>query len=178
MEDEITKDVSINVIDFAEEESFTKMLEIYPNLVILQTFSKAWGLAALRLGMAFASEEFIAILNKIKYPYNLNSVTQKLLYAALGKEDKKNKFVQRILKERFRLFKNLISLSNVKHVFPSDSNQLLVKFDNANAVFHYLIEQKIITRNRSNVLLCEDCIRISIGTQKENMALIKALRKF
>lgn len=165
-------------IDFAEEESFTKMLEIYPNLVILQTFSKAWGLAALRLGMAFASEEFIAILNKIKYPYNLNSVTQKLLYAALGKEDKKNKFVQRILKERFRLFKNLISLSNVKHVFPSDSNQLLVKFDNANAVFHYLIEQKIITRNRSNVLLCEDCIRISIGTQKENMALIKALRKF
>jgi histidinol-phosphate aminotransferase len=165
-------------IDFATEESFTKMLETYPNLVVLQTFSKAWGLAALRLGMAFASEEFIKILNKIKYPYNLNGVTQKLLSNALDKEDKKNEYVKRILKERFALFKDLIALPIVKHVYPSDSNQLLVKFDDANAVFHYLIEQKIITRNRSNVLLCEDCIRISIGTQKENNILMKALKAY
>jgi histidinol-phosphate aminotransferase len=165
-------------IDFATEESFTKMLENYPNLVVLQTFSKAWGLAALRLGMAFASEEFIKILNKIKYPYNLNGVTQKLLSDALDKEDKKNEYVKRILKERFALFKDLIALPIVKHVYPSDSNQLLVKFDDANAVFHYLIEQKVITRNRSNVLLCEDCIRISVGTQKENNILMKALKAY
>lgn len=165
-------------IDFATEESFTKLLEIYPNLVVLQTFSKAWGLAALRLGMAFASEEFIKILNKIKYPYNLNGVTQKLLYEALGKEDKKNEYVAKILKERLKLFKELIELPIVRHVFPSDSNQLLVKFDNANAIFHYLIEQKIITRLRSNVILCEDCIRISVGTQKENNILIKALKQY
>ncbi|CAH0994258.1 Histidinol-phosphate aminotransferase [Emticicia aquatica] len=165
-------------IDFATEDSFTKLLDTYPNLVVLQTFSKAWGLAALRLGMAFASDEFIKILNKIKYPYNLNGVTQKLLYAALGKENKKDKYVKQILKERKRLHKKLSELSIVKHIYPSDSNQLLVKFTDANALFHFLIEQKVITRNRSNVILCEDCIRISIGTQKENDTLLKALKKY
>lgn len=165
-------------IDFATEESFTQLLEKYPNLVVMQTFSKAWGLAALRLGMAFASEEIIKILNKIKYPYNLNGVTQKLLYAALGKEEKKDKYVKQILKERERLHKKLTDLSIVKHIFPSDSNQLLVKFTDANAIFHYLIEQKIITRLRSSVILCEDCIRISVGTKKENEILLKALKKY
>lgn len=165
-------------IDFAQEESFTKLLDKYPNLVVMQTFSKAWGLAALRLGMAFASEEIIKILNKIKYPYNLNGVTQKLLYAALGKEEKKDKYVKQILKERDRLHKKLVDLSIVKHIFPSDSNQLLVKFTDANAIFHYLIEQKIITRLRSSVILCEDCIRISVGTKKENDVLLKALKKY
>ncbi len=165
-------------IDFATEESFTKLLDKYPNLVVMQTFSKAWGLAALRLGMGFASEEIIKILNKIKYPYNLNGVTQKLLYAALGKEEKKDKYVKQILKEREHLHKKLSELSIVQHIYPSDSNQLLVKFTDANAVFHYLIEQKIITRLRSNVLLCENCIRISIGTKKENEILLKALKKY
>lgn len=165
-------------IDFATEESFTKMLDKYPNLVVLQTFSKAWGLAALRLGMAFASEEFIKILNKIKYPYNLNGVTQKLLSSALEQEDKKNKYVKQILKERQHLQKELAKLSIVKHIFPSDSNQLLVRFSDANAIFHYLIGQKIITRNRSNVILCEDCIRISVGTKAENEILIDALKKY
>jgi len=117
-------------------------------------------------------------LNKIKYPYNLNGVTQKLLYAALGKEEKKDKYVKQILKEREHLHKKLSELSIVQHIYPSDSNQLLVKFTDANAVFHYLIEQKIITRLRSNVLLCENCIRISIGTKKENEILLKALKKY
>ena len=165
-------------IDFADAESFTKMLETYPNLVILQTFSKAWGLAALRLGMAFTSEGFIKILNKIKYPYNINAVTQNLLFAALGKEAKKDEYVKRILKERFRLFKNLIELPIVQHIFPSDCNSLLVKFQDANNVFRHLIDQKVITRSRTNVILCEDCIRISIGTQKENLVLFAALKKF
>lgn len=165
-------------IDFASEDSFTKLLDKYPNLIVMQTFSKAWGLAALRLGMAFASEEFIKIINKIKYPYNLNGVTQKLLYTALDKVEKKDKFVKRILKERERLHKKLSDLSIVKHIFPSDSNQLLVKFIDANTVFQNLIEQKIITRLRSNVILCEDCIRISVGTKKENDILLKALKKY
>jgi histidinol-phosphate aminotransferase len=165
-------------IDFASEESFTQLLDKYPNLVVMQTFSKAWGLAALRLGMAFASEEIIKILNKIKYPYNLNGVTQKLLYAALGKEEKKDKYVKQVLKEREHLHKKLADLSIVKHIFPSDSNQLLVKFTDANAIFHYLIEQKIITRLRSSVILCENCIRISVGTKKENEILLKALKKY
>lgn len=165
-------------IDFANEESFTQLLDKYPNLVVIQTFSKAWGLAALRLGMAFASEEIIKILNKIKYPYNLNGVTQKLLYAALGKEEKKDKYVKQVLKERERLHKKLADLSIVQHIYPSDSNQLLVKFTDANAIFHYLIEQKIITRLRSNVILCENCIRISVGTKKENEILLKALKKY
>lgn len=165
-------------IDFATEESFTQLLDTYPNLVVMQTFSKAWGLAALRLGMGFASEEIIKVLNKIKYPYNLNGVTQKLLYAALGKEEKKDKYVKQILKERERLHKKLADLSIVQHIYPSDSNQLLVKFTEANQIFHYLIEQKIITRLRSNVLLCDNCIRISVGTRKENDILLKALKKY
>ncbi|AFK04163.1 Histidinol-phosphate aminotransferase [Emticicia oligotrophica DSM 17448] len=165
-------------IDFATEESFTQLLDTYPNLVVMQTFSKAWGLAALRLGMGFASEEIIKVLNKIKYPYNLNGVTQKLLYAALGKEEKKDKYVKQILKERERLHKKLTDLSIVQHIYPSDSNQLLVKFTEANQIFHYLIEQKIITRLRSNVLLCDNCIRISVGTRKENDILLKALKKY
>jgi len=165
-------------IDFASEDSFTKLLDKYPNLLVMQTFSKAWGLASLRLGMAFASEEFIKILNKIKYPYNLNGVTQKLLYTALGKVEKKDKFVKQILKERERLHKKLSDLSIVMHIFPSDSNQLLVKFIDANLVFQNLIEQKIITRLRSSVILCEECIRISVGTKKENDLLLKALKKY
>ena len=165
-------------IDFADVPSFTTLLNEYPNLVVLQTFSKAWGLAGLRLGMAFASEEFIKILNKIKYPYNLNSVTQTLLYAALGKEEKKNKYVKKIMQECWFLHKKLSKLSIVEHIFPTNANSLLVKFTNANAVFKHLIEQKIITRNRSNVILCEDCIRISIGTKEENELLLKALKQY
>ncbi len=165
-------------IDFSPEESFTKSLSKYPQLVVLQTFSKAWGMAALRLGMAFASEAIIDILNKIKYPYNLNLVTQKLLYLALGKEDKKNEYVQKIMQESEHLKVKLEKLPIVKHIYPSNSNSLLVKFSDANTIFDYLIEQKIITRNRSNVMLCEDCIRITIGTRKENEKLISTLKKF
>jgi len=165
-------------IDFADAESFTKLLDTYPNLVVLQTFSKAWGLAALRFGMAFASEDLIKILNKIKYPYNLNAVTQSLILDALNNEDKKNSYVQEILKARQHLADLLDELPLVKHIYPSDSNQLLVKFDDAKAVFKYLIDRKIITRDRSNVQLCEGCIRISIGTDAENAALVEALKAY
>jgi len=165
-------------IDFTDAESFTKLLDTYPNLVVLQTFSKAWGLAALRFGMAFASEDLIRILNKIKYPYNLNAVTQTLILEALDNEDKKNNYVKEILKARENLAGLLSELPLVKHIYPSDSNQLLVKFDDAKAVFKYLIDRKIITRDRSNVQLCEGCIRISIGTDAENNSLVEVLKTY
>lgn len=165
-------------IDFTDEESFTKLLDTYPNLVVLQTFSKAWGLAALRFGMAFASEDLIRVLNKIKYPYNLNAVTQSLILDALDNEEKKNNYVQEILKARANLVNLLGNLSVVKHIYPTDSNQLLVKFNDAKGVFKFLVDRKIITRDRSNVQLCEGCIRISIGTDAENEILAEALKKY
>lgn len=165
-------------IDFTDAESFTKLLDTYPNLVVLQTFSKAWGLAALRFGMAFASEDLIKILNKIKYPYNLNAVTQTLILDALDNEEKKNNYVKEILKARENLAGLLSELPLVKHIYPSDSNQLLVKFDDAKAVFKYLIDRKIITRDRSSVQLCEGCIRISIGTDAENNSLVEVLKTY
>lgn len=165
-------------IDFTEAESFTQLLDTYPNLVVLQTFSKAWGLAALRFGMAFASEDLIKILNKIKYPYNLNSATQSLILEALGNEDKKNAYVAHILQARATLEAMLQEVALVKKIYPSDSNQLLVKFDDAKGVFKYLINKKIITRDRSNVQLCEGCIRISIGTDAENASLVEALKAY
>ncbi|MCU0324260.1 MAG: histidinol-phosphate transaminase [Spirosomaceae bacterium] len=165
-------------IDFAESESFNSLLDKYPNLVVLQTFSKAWGMAALRLGMAFASEEIIKILSKIKYPYNLNAVTQKLLLEALGNEAKKNEYVAQILQERNYLTQKLAELPITKRIFPSDSNSLLVRFDKAKVIFNYLLENKVIVRDRSSVILCEDCLRITIGTREENDSLLSELKNF
>jgi histidinol-phosphate aminotransferase len=165
-------------IDFADEPSFIGELPQFENLVVMQTFSKAWGMAGLRVGMAYAHEDLLKILNKIKYPYNLNNQSQRIISQALDQVEKKNKFVEKILKERLKLFKKLIELPNVRHIYPSDSNQLLVKFDKAKEVFNYLLEQKIIVRDRSNVVLCDDCLRISIGTAKENSGLIVALKTY
>ena len=165
-------------IDFASEPSFIPELAQFENLAVMQTFSKAWGMAGLRVGMAFVHEDLIKILNKIKYPYNLNIESQRIIIKALGNVERKNKYVERILKERFRLFKELIGLPIVRHVYPSDSNQLLVKFDHAGNIFKYLLDAKIIVRDRTNVILCNDCLRISIGTRKENEALMKMLKAF
>ncbi len=164
-------------IDFADSQSFTQILEQFPNLVVLQTFSKAWGLAALRLGMCFASEELIKILNKIKSPYNLSGPTQKLLLEALDNETQKNEMVVEILKQRDELEQNLSQLPIVQHIYPSDSNSLLVRFDDAPATMNHLLEQKIIVRDRSKVTLCEGCLRITIGTEHENAQLLAALKQ-
>ncbi len=163
-------------IDFADEPSFTQELERYPNLVVLQTFSKAWGLASLRLGMCFASEEIIKVLNKIKPPYNLSGATQSILLEALDYVEAKNQMVEEILSERERLKQQLVVLSSVKHIYPSDANFLLVKFENAKQIFDDLIEKKIIVRDRSKVTLCEGCLRITVGTAEENKTLIEALK--
>ncbi|GAB2540219.1 histidinol-phosphate transaminase [Spirosoma aerophilum] len=164
-------------IDFADTPSWTSELDNYPNLVVLQTFSKAWGLAALRLGMCFASEELIGVLNKIKPPYNISAPTQALALEALTHEARKNQMVAEILSERLHLAESLRSLSTVQWVHPSDANFLLVQFADAKATFEYLIEQQVIVRDRSKVKLCDGCLRISVGTSAENERLMAVLRQ-
>lgn len=163
-------------IDFSEQPGFVAKLETYNNLVVLQTFSKAWGMAALRLGMAFASKEIIHYLNKIKPPYNINGVTQKLALEALANVQWKDQKVSEIKALRNELAEQITKLGNVEKVFPSDANFILVKIKEAKAVFDRLIEKKIIVRDRSRVILCEGCLRITIGTKEENEALLAALQ--
>lgn len=164
-------------IDFNDEPSFTTELEEFPNLLVIQTFSKAWGLASLRLGMAFGSKEIIRILNRIKPPYNISGLTQETVLKAMDKYGKVQKMIQEILSEREFLKEELGQLPFIQHIFPSHANFLLVKMPHATEVYNELIEQKVIVRNRSKVLLCEDCLRISVGTRNENEAFIQALKK-
>lgn len=164
-------------IDFAKGKSFVKDLKKFPNLVVLQTFSKAWGLAGLRLGMCFASAEIISILNKIKYPYNVSIRTQELVLDALEHKYKKDIWVEEILSQRSKLAKALKSLSIVEKVFPSDSNFLLVRVKDAHGTYESLVNNGIIVRDRSKVMLCYNCLRITVGTPEENEKLIDSLKK-
>jgi histidinol-phosphate aminotransferase len=165
-------------INYSRHRSFVAELKDYPNLVVMQTFSKAWGLAALRLGMNFASIEIVDILNKIKPPYNINRATQELALKALDHLDDVNTMIKDTVEEREELVKNLVQLPIVQKVFPSDANFVLAKMTNATAIYNYLKEKGIIVRNRSNVILCEDCLRITVGTPKENAQLIEALKNY
>lgn len=165
-------------IDFAPESTLLPELDAHPNLVVIQTFSKAWGLAGLRVGMAFGSEELIRVLNKIKPPYNLNLLTQQHLLAALQRVAEKDRMVDELLANREHLRAGLEALLIVERVFPSDSNQLLVRFRDSAAVFRYLLDQKIIVRDRSKVTLCENCLRISVGTAEEDARLLAQLAAF
>lgn len=165
-------------VDFATDDSFSEFLPQYPNLVILQTFSKAWGSAAIRLGMAFASEEIIAVLNKIKYPYNINILTQKQALKAMQNEAQVKEWVKTLLAEREVLIEELKKLPLVEHVYPTDANFVLVKVPDANAVYKYLVNKSIIIRNRNTVSLCADCVRITVGTPHENQVLLRELKKF
>ena len=165
-------------VDFSSAESFLDVLTRYNNLVVLQTFSKAWGLAGLRLGMGFADNFIIALLNKVKTPYNVNKATQTLALKALKRQNQKDYMVQKLLAERKILRLELSDLDIVEKVYPSDANFLLVKFKNARKVFHYLLDHKVIVRNRSNVVLCEDALRITVGDEDENDILINTLKKY
>jgi len=165
-------------INYSRHRSFIADLKDYPNLVVMQTFSKAWGLAALRLGINFASTDIIDILNKIKPPYNINQATQELALMALDRLDDVNAMIKETLKERDILVKALMQVPFVQKIFPSDANFILVKIVNATAVYNYLKEKGIIVRNRSNVILCEDCLRITVGTTNENEQLIQALTSY
>ena len=165
-------------IDFSPEGSFTEYLTRFPNLVVLQTFSKAWGMAGLRLGIAFASEEIIRLLNKIKPPYNVNTLTQQKALEALEHADQKDQLVAQILEQREQLKNDLEALDIVKKVCPSDANFFLVKVKQAAEVFHYLIAEKVIVRDRSKVVLCEGGLRITVGTAEENHILVATLKDF
>lgn len=163
-------------IDFAPDKSWLPQLSEHANLVILQTFSKAWGMANLRLGMAFANPEMIQILNKIKYPYNLNGVTQEIALKALDNLQKRDQMVAQILQERETLRQQLCQISFVEKIHESDANFLLVKMKNARSIYEKLLEKLIIVRDRSSVLLCDDCLRITVGTPEENQTLIKMMQ--
>ena len=164
-------------IDFADAPSLLADLDKYPNLIVLQTFSKAWGCAAIRLGMAFASPEIIAIFNKIKYPYNVNLLTQQAAIQLLQQPEQIKVWVRTLLEERSRVMKEFEQLPCCIRVFPTDANFFLAKVYEATAIYTYLVSEGIIVRNRTNVALCKDCLRITIGTKEENDALLEALRK-
>lgn len=165
-------------IDFSNQESLLPELINYPNLVVLQTLSKAWGMAGIRLGMAFASREIVQVLNKIKYPYNINRLTQQFAFDRLSKEEEKNESVYEILKQRERLLIGLNEMKSVQEILPSDANFLMVRFEEPGLVFKYLLGKKIIIRDRSKVPLCEGCLRITVGLEEENTQLLKALKEF
>lgn len=164
-------------IDFCPDKSFLPRIAEYPRLVILQTFSKAWGLAGLRVGMAFADPSIIAIFNKIKPPYNVSSQSQQLARQALDHVTEKNAMVADILSQRSFLQEKLDALPFVSKVYPSDANFLLVKMDRPKSTYDYLVAQGIIVRDRSRVVLCEGCLRITVGTPAENKELIACLQK-
>ena len=165
-------------INFASYRSLIPELLNYPNLVILQTLSKAWGLAGLRIGMAFASEEIISLFNKVKPPYNISEAAQLLATEALDNIDTINNWIKEVVAERKILADKLQSLSFVKKVYDSEANFLLVKVNDATVVYDFLVTEGIIIRNRSKVELCENCLRITIGTKDENISLINSLEKF
>lgn len=165
-------------IDFSAQQSFVSQLKKHPNLVVLQTFSKAWGMASLRLGMAYANEKIITVLSKIKPPYNINGATQQLVLEALENSERVSAYISEILEERAKLISALSAIQLVKHVYPSDANFILVKVDDAKSLYNYLANEQIVVRDRSKVELCEGCIRITVGTQSENEILLKALKKF
>ena len=162
-------------IDFCSEKSFLPVLDHFPNLVILQTFSKAWGMAGLRLGMAFATEAIIEILSRIKYPYNLSILTQQKAIELLADEQQKADWVAIILTEREKMIEKLKKYPFVTKVYPTDANFVLVKTPDPRGIYQYLVDEKIIVRDRSSVSLCEGCLRISIGSSTENATLIEAL---
>jgi len=165
-------------IDFAKDTGYFDILDKYNHVVILQTFSKAWGLAGLRLGMAFADKQIIELLNKIKPPYNVNRATQSLVLKAIKKLEYKDFMVQQLLAERKILKLELSNLDIVEMVFPSDSNFLLVKFRDADKIYKYLLKNQVIVRSRSNVVLCDNALRITVGNEKENDVLITTLKNY
>lgn len=164
-------------IDFSDKGTMVEMLDKYPNLIVLQTFSKAWGQAAIRLGIALASEEVIGYFNKVKYPYNVNILTQKHALKVLEDVAKKERNVAEILVQRDVLRDLLLSLSCVKEVYPSDANFLLCKVSDANAIYAYLQQKGIIVRNRNRVTLCANCLRITVGTPTENAEIYETLKE-
>lgn len=165
-------------IDFASRPSLLKQLDEFPNLVVLQTFSKAWGCAAIRLGMAFASPEIVGIMSKIKYPYNVNLLTQREALNMVHRHYEVERWVKSLKEERTLLIAGLGKLSVVEKVFPTDANFVLVRVTDAVAIYNYLVNCGIIVRNRHSVTLCGNCLRITVGTRVENERLLEAMKAY
>ena len=164
--------------DFSKQSPFRLEINRYPHLIVLNTMSKAWGCAAIRLGMAFANEEIIGLFNKVKYPYNINKLTQEKALELLSKPYDVEKWVSMLLEERTRLINAFRLLPICKKVYPTDANFFLARMTDAQRIYDYLIEKGIIVRNRSRITLCDNCLRVTIGTKTENTQLLAALRQF
>lgn len=164
-------------IDFSQDESWLSQLNNYPNLIVTQTLSKAYGLAGIRLGICYASEEIISVLNKIKPPYNVNQLTQQRALKRVLNQDLVNQEVKQILEERTELIKALDSLEFVSELYPTDANFVLAKVDDANKRYQQLLEKQVVVRNRSTQPLCENTLRFTVGTPKENKKLIAILKE-
>lgn len=165
-------------IDFSQQMSMRQELPTHPNLIILQTMSKAWGSAAIRLGMAFASKEIIAIYNKVKYPYNVNQLTQEQALEMLKDPFEVDKWVKILMAERSRLIQAFMELPICEKVYKTDANFFLAKMSDANAIYDYLVDKGVIVRNRNKIQLCKNCLRITIGNRTENNELLSALRQY
>ncbi|MEP7213298.1 MAG: histidinol-phosphate transaminase [Acidobacteriota bacterium] len=165
-------------IDFSAAASLVEQLEGYPNLVVLQTFSKAWGMAGARVGLAFGNEKIIELFNRVKPPYNVNELSQKAAISALDGGAKVSKWIEQIIEQRASLRDRLAPMRITEKVYPSDSNFLLVKFSAADEIYEYLLGKGIVVRNRSRVPGCEGCLRLTVGTLEENEKLIAALTEF
>jgi len=163
-------------IDFTKDPSWTQVLEQYPNLIVTQTLSKAYGLAGIRLGICYASKEIIAVLNKIKPPYNINSLTQEAAIKAFENKDSVQAQIESILNERSNLINAFKSVPFIKKIYPSEANFILIKVDDANKRYEELIKNGIVVRNRSSQLHCENCLRITVGTPSENTQLITLIK--
>lgn len=165
-------------IDFSDKGSMLEYIDEIPNIIVLQTFSKAWGRAGLRLGVAYAVPEIINYYNKVKYPYNINTVTQQMALTAIQQVEKVNTWVNELLENRKHLATALKNIGCIKHIYPSDANFLLVKTDNPDELYSYLCNKGIIIRNRNKVEKCAGCLRITIGTKDENLQLINAIEDY
>ena len=164
--------------DFSSQKPLRTELSKYPNLIVLNTMSKAWGCAAIRLGMAFASEEIISIFNKVKYPYNVNLLTQEQALQALKDPFEVDKWVKILLEERSRMIDAFKLLPICKKVYPTEANFFLAQMTDATKIYNYLVDKGIIVRNRHRIQLCQNCLRVTIGTKTENGELIAALRQY
>ncbi len=165
-------------IDFSKKQSVIELINEYPNIIVLQTFSKAWGLAALRVGVAYSNSSIIDILNKVRPPFNINSNSQELILNSLRKSTIKDTLVESILKQKIYLEKELQQLPFVKNITESDANYFLMAVSDANDICNYLLERNILISNRSSLLNCENRIRISVGTEAENKQLITILKQY
>ncbi len=165
-------------INFSKQKTFIQELTEYPNLIVMQTLSKAWGLAALRLGIAFASMGIINVFNKVKPPYNINDASQRIALAALENTSQVNTWIKEVVEQKEILINYFKQLSFVKHIYPSDANFILIKVDDADKLYNYLATNEIVIRNRNKDVNCENCVRITIGTENENQILLATLKKY